>query len=294
MKDKIIRATCNGGKISIIAAQTQEIVEQSRQIHRLSPVCTAVLGKTLTIATMMGIMLKNEKGSLTMNIKGNGPIGSIVTVSDNKGKVKGYVDNPSIDLPLKKNGKLDISSAVGTHGRLTVIKDIGNHQPYVGQVNLQCGEIAEDFAYYFAISEQQPAAVLLGVLINNDDSVLAAGGILVQALPGNTEEELDDLEKNIKSISPISSLLYSKKNIEQIVQEIFVTMNVKIHEEYNPEFLCDCSESKIEKVIISLGETEILDIMNSQGKAEITCHFCNKTYQFDKQHLSLLLEKSKC
>ena len=293
MKDKIIRSTCNGGKISIVAAQTQEIVEQSRQIHRLSPVCTAALGKTLTIATMMGIMLKNEKGSITVNINGNGPIGSIITVSDNNGKVKGYVDNPSIDLPLKKNGTLDVSSAVGTHGRLTVTKDIGCYQPYTGQVNLQSGEIAEDFAYYFAISEQQPSAILLGVLINDDDSVLAAGGILIQALPGNTEEELDDIKNSIKNINSSSSLLYSEKKIEQIVQEIFVTMNVKTHEEYSPEFLCDCSKSKIEKVIISLGETGILDIMNSQGKAEITCHFCSKIYQFDKQHLSLLLEKLK-
>ncbi len=287
--DKILKFLAYNGKVSIICADTTYLVEQARLIHDLSPVATAVLGRVLTVSSMMATNMKGNKDKLTIQIKGNGPIGSIVAVANSSSDVKGYVENPIIDLPLKENGKLDVGGAVGTNGFLNVIKDIGLKEPYIGMVPLTTGEIAQDFTHYFYISEQTNTAVALGVLVTKD-GVKASGGYIVSAMPDATEDELFILENRIKEAKPISKMIQENMTLLQIAQDITGDINVKIiKEDIIPKYKCDCSKEKFEKAIISMGKEEIESIFKTQENLETVCHFCNKKYKFRKEELEEIL-----
>lgn len=291
-QDRIIKILAYDGRVSIICAKTTALVESARKTHDLSPVATAALGRTLTVAALMAANMKNEKDKLTIQIKGDGPLGGIVIVANNFPKLKGYVVNPVVDLPLK-NGKLDVGSAVGKEGYLNIIKDIGLKDPYIGMVPLVSGEIAEDFASYFATSEQTNTAVNLGVLVNHD-GVKASGGYIVTPMPDATEDDLFILENRIKEAKPLSQMLDENMSLVDIAKDLTGDENVKVLEEnIIPVYECDCSREKIEKGLISLGKEELQDIINTQEKIETVCHFCNEKYVFVKEELENILKELK-
>lgn len=289
MKDYVIRAIDEKGSIRIFIANTTNLVEEVRSIHKTMPTGTAALGRTLTAASIMGRMMKGDNDSISIQIRGDGPIGNVVASSNSKGEVRGYVGNPMVDLPLKNNGKLDVGRAIGRNGRVIVIKDFGLKEPYIGQSNIVSGEIAEDLTYYFAHSEQQPSAVNLGVLVDKDLSVKASGGYIVQLLPDASDEDIDILEESIKKSEPISTLIDKGFTPEDILKEVFGKFNMSILKKEEVEFKCNCSRDRIEKALKSLGEKEIKDIIEEDGKAEIVCHFCNKKYNFSKKDLESLI-----
>lgn len=287
--DKIIKLLAYNGRVSITCASTTYLVEKARKIHDLSPVATAALGRTLTITSIMASNMKNETDKLTIQIKGNGQLGTMVVLANNSPKVKGYVQNPVIDLPLK-NGKLDVGGAIGKQGYLNVIKDIGMKEPYIGVVPLVSGEVAEDFANYFATSEQTNTAVALGVLVNSN-GVKASGGYIVTPMPDATQEDLFILENRILEAKPISKMLDENMSLLEIAKDITGDENVKIIEDtIIPEYECDCNKEKIEKGLISLGKKELQDIIDNEVKIETVCHFCNKKYVFTKEELAKLVE----
>lgn len=290
MKDYLVRGTDKKGMIRFFAANTTSLVEKARRIHNTSPTATAALGRALTAAAILGTTLKNEDDILTFKIKGDGPIGNIVTVANISGKVKGYVDNPYADLPTRKDGKLDVGGLVGKNGQLAVIKDLGLKEPYVGFTNLVSGEIAEDLANYFYTSEQQPTAISLGVLVDTDISVRASGGYMLQLLPGVEDEVIDRIENILKNAKPISRLIDEGLTLEDILKELFGEFEVKIFDKVDLKFKCDCSKNKIEKALISLGNDELKNIIEEDGKAEVVCHFCNTKYNFTKEELLALLK----
>jgi len=293
MKDYIIRAIDKDKSIRIFIASTTNMVENARQIHDSTPVATAALGRTLTATGIMGSMLKSEKHKVSLQIKGDGPIKTVLAVGNSKGEVKGYLGNPYVDLPSREDGKLDVGSAVGKDGRLIIIRDLGLKEPYVGQSNIISGEIADDLTHYFASSEQQPSAVALGVLVDKDLSVRASGGYIVQVLPNISEENLTKLEDILSNVTPISRLIDKGLTPEDILEEVFGNFGMEIKEKSEVELKCDCSRERLEGAIISLGEKEIKDIIEEDGKAEITCHFCNTAYDFNKEELDRLLEEAK-
>ncbi|HHV25616.1 Hsp33 family molecular chaperone HslO [Anaerosalibacter bizertensis] len=289
MKDYVIRAIDEKGTIRVFVASTTNLVEEARKIHNTMPTGTAALGRTLTAASIMGTMMKNEKESISIQFRGDGPIKNIAVVSNSKGEVKGYVGDPTVDLPLKSNGKLDVGGAVGRNGRVIVIKDFGLKDPYIGQSSIVSGEIAEDLTYYFANSEQQPSAVNLGVLVDRDLSVKAAGGYIVQLLPGTLDEDIDKLEECIKNSEPISTLIDKGLTPEEILENVFGKFNMNILDRKEVSFKCNCSRDKIETTLRSLGEKEIKSMIEEDGKAEVICHFCNEKYNFSKEDLKSLL-----
>ncbi|MGI6706445.1 MAG: Hsp33 family molecular chaperone HslO [Clostridia bacterium] len=289
MKDRIIRAITEDGYLNIFVCSSTNMVEAARKTHDMSPVASAALGRTLTMAAMMGLSLKDDKNKLTITIRGDGPIGAIVVTGDNKGNVKGYVDNPKVESKLRQNRKLDVASVVGKNGRLMVIKDLGLKEPYIGQVELVTGEIAEDFAYYFALSEQQPSAVALGVLVDTDSSIRAAGGVLIQPMPGIPGEVIQKLEKDILKLDSISSLIDQGMSPEDIVQYLFGDYPHKILGSAQPRFICDCSVQRFESVLISLGEKELKEMIEEPEGVELNCHFCGKAYRFSQEDLIRLL-----
>ena len=289
MEDYIIRAMDKKGTMRIFIALTTKLVEDARKIHNTSPVVTAALGRTLTACSIMGMMMKGEEESVSIQLKGDGPVGTVLAIGNPKGEVKGYVGNPEIYLPLKENGKLDVGGAVGKNGKIIVIKDIGLKDPYIGQSNIVSGEIAEDLANYFAYSEQQPSAVNLGVLVDRDLSVKAAGGYILQLLPDVSDEDIDILEEKISNAEPISTLIDKGLTPEAILQNIFGKFDVEILEKHDVVFKCNCSRERIEKALISLGKEEIESIIKDEGKAEVVCHFCNKKYYFTKEDLKSLI-----
>ncbi len=287
--DKIIKFLAYNGRVSMICASTTNLVEKARKLHDLSPVATAAFGRTLTIASIMAVNMKNKEDKLTIQIKGNGLLGGMVVVANNNPKLKGYVENAQVDLPLK-NGKLNVGGALGKEGYLNIIKDIGLKEPYIGMVPLVTGEIAEDFANYFASSEQTNTAVALGVLVNKD-GVKSSGGYVITPMPDATEDDLFILENRIKEAKPISQMLDENMTLLEIAKDITGDEKVRIIEEdIVPMYECDCSKEKIEKGLISLGKEEINDIIKTQGSIETVCHFCNKTYQFSKEELQNLLK----
>jgi len=292
MGDYIIRATAAQGYIRAFAGRTTGMVQEAQRLHGLSPVASAALGRSLTAAALLAIDMKDEKDVLSLIIKGNGPLGNIVVVATSQGRIKGYVDNPSVDLPLNPYGKLDVGKAVGGDGKLTVIKDLGLKEPYVGQVDLVSGEIGEDVANYLLISEQQPSAVAVGVLVNPDHSVKAAGGYIIQALPGASDEVIAGIEERILKAPSISSQIEQGKTPEQILHEILGQADMKVMGRIEPKFSCDCSRERLESVLISLGKEELEDIIRKEGKAELICHYCNKKYHFDKKELEILLKQA--
>lgn len=289
--DKIQRFLAYNGKINIICISATNLVEEARKVHDLSPTATAALGRTLIMASIMGANLKGKDDNLTLQIKGNGPIGNITVTADSRARVRGYVANPTIDVPLRQDGKLNVGMAVGNEGFLYVIKDIGLKDPYIGMSKLVTGEIAEDFTNYFYTSEQTSCAVALGVLVDKN-GVKSAGGYMVMAMPDATEDELFILEQRIKEAKPISQMLDENMSLEDIAKDITGDVNIKILEdEINPKYECNCSKEKMEKALISVGKEELKNIIAEDGKAELVCHFCNKKYIFTEEELRHLLLK---
>jgi len=290
--DKLVRGITSNGRIRVFGALTTGVVQKAREIHNTTPVATAAFGRTLTAALMMGTMLKGEKENVSLQFKGDGPIATVLAVGTPQGTVKGYVGNNFVVLPLKGNGKLDVGGALGD-GYLTVIKDLRLKEPYIGKVELQTGEIAEDLTYYFATSEQTPSVVALGVLVDRDFSVKAAGGYIIQLMPEATEEDIVKLEKNLAGLKSVTALIEEGMSIEEILNTVMDGFEIKITDEITPEYKCDCSKERIERAIISLGRQEIEDILKKEKKAEVTCYFCNKEYKFEESELQEILSKNE-
>ncbi|MDO4279828.1 MAG: Hsp33 family molecular chaperone HslO [Lachnoclostridium edouardi] len=289
MSDYIIRATAAGGQIRAFAATTKDLVEYARSVHNTSPVATAALGRLLTAGAMMGVMMKGEKDILTLKIQGDGPIEGLTVTADSGGNVKGYVFNPSVMLPPNAQGKLDVGGALGV-GVLSVIKDIGLKEPYVGQTILVTGEIAEDLTYYYATSEQTPSSVALGVLMNRDNTVKQAGGFMIQLLPGASEEAISALEKKLGEIQSVTSMLDKGKTPEMILEYILGDFGLEINEKLPANFYCNCTRERVEKALISIGEKEIKDMIQDGKPIEVNCHFCNKNYTFSIEDLKGFLK----
>ncbi|MCI8481741.1 MAG: Hsp33 family molecular chaperone HslO [Clostridia bacterium] len=291
-QDRIIKMLAYEGRVSILCANTTSLVEKARKTHDLSPVATAAFGRALTITALMAVNMKQETDKITVQINGNGALGAIVITANNFPKLKGYVCNKIVDLPLK-NGKLDVGGAVGKEGYLNVIKDIGLKAPYIGRAPLVSGEIAEDFASYFASSEQTNTAVNLGVLVDCN-GVKSSGGYIVTPMPDATEEDLFILENRIKEAKPLSNMLSERKSLLEIAKDLTGDEHVQIIEEnIMPLYECDCSKEKIEKGLMVLGKKELQDMINTQIKIETVCHFCNQKYVFTKEELERVLENIK-
>lgn len=291
--DRIEKFLVNEGKISVVVASTAELVEKARKIHDLSPTATAALGRTLTMGVLMGSTLKSEEDTITIQIKGNGPLGGITVVANQKLEVKGYVHQPKIDLPVRTDGKLDVGKAVGTEGFLYVIKDLGLKEPYVALSKLVSGEIAEDFANYFLTSEQKNTAVALGVLVDKN-GVKSSGGYMITAMPDATIEDITSIEDAIQKAKPISQMLEKGESLQEIVKEITNVdeKNIQRLEEVKPTYCCSCSKEKMERALMAIGKTELENILQIDKKAEMTCQFCNRTYTFSKEELENLLKNN--
>lgn len=290
MSDQIIKFLAHNGKISVICADTTNLVEKARKTHDLSPVVTAAFGRMLTITAIMGAEMKNIKDKLTIQIKGNGPIEMMVATTNNFPKVKGYVANPQVDIPLNEFGKLDVGGAVGYEGYINVIKDIGLKDPYIGISPLTSGEIADDFANYFVNSEQRNSVVALGVLVDKN-GVKSAGGYLINPMPDATEEEISQVEQAIFQAGAMSKMLDKRLTLKEIAQKITGDENVEIIEEnITPTYQCDCSKEHMADSLATIGKEELQDIIETDEKAEIVCHFCNKKYQFSKQDLQEIIK----
>lgn len=287
MKDYLIKATAFNGMIRAYATSTTEMVEEARRRQDTWATASAALGRTLTITAMMGAMLKGED-SITVEVEGDGPIGAIITDGNAKGEVRGYVINPHVDFDLNEKGKLDVRRAVGTQGRVSVIKDLGLRDYFTGEVPIISGEISEDFTYYFASSEQVPSAVGAGVLVNPDHTILAAGGFIVQVMPGADEELVNKLEKRVNSIPAISTLIREGNTPEQILERLLGEGEVKFHEKMPVEFRCKCSKERIANAIVGLGNEEIQSMIDEDQGAEASCHFCNEKYHFTVEELEEL------
>ena len=277
--DEIVRGIACGGNVKIAAVSTREMTERARQIHRTLPVATAALGRTMAAASMLGNALKGEQDSLTVRINGGGPIGSIIVVSDSAGNVRGYVQNPHVDLPLRSDGKLDVGGAVGTNGMLTVIRDLGLKEPYVGSTQLISGEIAEDFAAYFVESDQQPSACALGVLVDQDQSVLAAGGYILQLMPGAPADIPEILEKQIAACGAVTAMLRTG-DAAQMLLKVLDGLEPRILERSPVEYRCYCSREKVTAAIAGIGAEELADMERENKDVEVTCQFCDRVYSF--------------
>lgn len=291
MEDKIIKFLAYEGKIAVTCANTTHLIEKARKIHDLSPLATAAFGRTLTIASIMGADMKSSKDKLTIQIKGNGPIGTMLVTANNFPKVKGYVLNPQVDLPLNEFGKLDVGGAVGQEGYINVIKDIGLKEPYVGICPLSSGEIAEDFAQYFVTSEQKQAAVALGVLVDQN-GVRSSGGYVIHPMPDATEEEIGKIEQAIFKAGAISKMLDKNMTLEQIA--VAITGDEKIillEENIIPIYECDCSKEHMEDALMAIGKKDLQEIIKEDEKADLECHFCNKTYHFTKGELETIVQR---
>lgn len=288
MSDTLLRAIARDAGIQISAAVTTGLVERAREIHNTTPLATAALGRTLTATAIMGSQLKTDDGSVTVQVKGNGPLGTIVCVGDADGWVRGYLQNASCELPLRADGKLDVGSGVG-RGYLMVIKDIGLKDPITGTVALVNGEIAEDLTRYFAESEQIPSACALGVLVDTDQSVKCAGGWLVQLMPGVKDADIGRLEDNLAKIEPMTAMLDKGMTLEQIVQTVLDGFAVDFLQTDTIGYRCVCSREKVERALLSMGKDELCKMAEEQEKSEVTCQFCDKVYAFSREELRQLL-----
>ena len=291
MKDYIVRATAANGQVRAFAAITRETVEEARQHHGTSPVATAALGRLLTAGTMMGSMMKNETDMLTLQVRGDGPIGGITVTADSKGDVKGYVENPDVMLP-PKNGKLDVGGAVGI-GLLQVIKDMGLKEPYSGQTILVSSEIAEDLTYYFANSEQVPSSVGLGVLMEKDNTVKTAGGFIIQMMPFAEDATISQIEENLKHVTSVTELLDKGYTPEQLLEELLGNVGLEITDPMPTRFYCNCSKERVEQAVASVGKKDIQEMINDGKPIEVKCHFCNTAYHYSVEELKNILKRSK-
>lgn len=286
--DKLKKFMAHVDMVKISCVETTEVVEEARKIHQTNPTPTAALGRTLTMAVLMGTMMKNEADKLTIQILGDGPAGQIIAVSNKNGEVKGCIANPMAEAPLKPNGKLNVSAIIGK-GQLNVIKDIGLKEPYVGNVPLQTGEIAEDFAYYYAMSEQTASAVALGVLVEKDGSVKKAGGYVLQIMPDTPDEIISLIEQRLKESKSITQMLEEGMTLEEIAKYISDDLATYEVEELHPKYKCDCSRERMEKALISIGRKDIMELAEDE-ETELTCQFCNKKYKFSKEEILNLIK----
>ena len=293
MSDQLVRAISKDGFVKAVAVSTRDLTERARQIHKTLPVATAALGRTLAAASMMGNALKGDGASVTLQIKGGGPLGKLLAVSDNEGNVRGTVDDPAVDIPLRPDGKLDVGSAVGCDGTLTVIRDLNMKEPYVGSVGLLGGEIAEDLAAYFVESEQIPTACGLGVLVDRDQSVLAAGGYLIQLLPGAGEDVISKVEGGVMAAGSVTGLLRENDDPEAILRKVLSDFDLDILEKSPVEYRCYCSRERMERALISLGPQQLESLIEEQGSAELHCQFCDNVQTFTRQQLEALLSNMK-
>lgn len=290
MADRIVRAISTDGMVQAAAICSRDLTERARQIHKTLPVATAALGRTLAAASMMGNALKSDGASLTLQFKGGGPLGTVLAVSDNEGNVRGYVTNPHVDIPLRKDGKLDVGTAVGHEGTLTVIKDLHMKEPYVGTIDLLGGEIAEDVAGYFVESEQIPTACALGVLVDRDQSVKAAGGYLIQLMPGAAEDTIAKVEGGIMAAGAVSAILEKNDDPEAMLRTVMSGFDLKILETCPVEYRCYCSRERVERALISLGREELEQMLSEQGGCQLTCQFCDAVYEFTAEDIRRLLK----
>ena len=290
MSDHILRAITSDGLVQAAAISSRDLTERARQIHKTLPVATAALGRTLAGASMMGNALKGHGASLTLQIKGSGPLGTILAVSDSDGNVRGYVTNPQTELPLRPDGKLDVGGAVGQEGSLTVIKDLHMKEPYVGTVNLLGGEIAEDIASYFVESEQIPTACALGVLVGKDQSVTAAGGYIIQLLPGAPDDIIDKIESGIQNAGAVSRLLAAGMDGQVVLETVLHGFDLEILETQPVEYRCYCSRDRVTRTLISLGRTELQSIVDDGKDIHIDCQFCDKIYDYTPDQVRQILK----
>jgi len=290
MSDCLVRAITSDGCVKATAISSRALTERARQIHRTLPAATAALGRTLAAASMLGNALKEDGAGVTLQIKGGGPLGTVLAVSDNQGNVRGTVDNPAVDLPLRPDGKLNVGAAVGTDGTLTVIRDLNMRDPYVGSVALLSGEIADDLASYFVESEQIPSAVGLGVLVNRDQSVKAAGGYLIQLLPGAGEDVIGKVEGGVLAAGPVTALLERNDDPEAMLRAVLSDFDVEILERSPVEYRCTCSRERMERALISMGPAELGSLLEEQGEAELNCRFCGRKQYFSRNELEKMLE----
>ncbi len=293
MQDQIVRAMSSDGFVKACAVYSRALTERARNIHHLTPVATAALGRALAGASMMGNALKGQGESLTLQIKGDGPLGTVLAVSDASGNVRGYVADPAVDLPLRADGKLDVGGAVGHTGTLTVIKDLGLKEPYVGTIDLLGGEIAEDLAAYFAESEQIPSACALGVLVDRDRSVLAAGGYLIQLLPGAGEDVIAKVEGGIYAAPSVTNILKEDPDPADMLRTVLSDFELEILETAPIEYRCYCSRERTERALLSLGSAELEDMLREQNGAELTCQFCDRVHAFSGDELRAMIASLK-
>ena len=291
MTDYIVRATAANNQIRAFAATTREMVETAREHHGTSPVATAALGRLLTAGAMMGSMMKNDTDMLTLQVRGDGPLGGITVTADSQGNAKGYVLNPEAMMP-PKNGKLDVGGAVGI-GLLNVIKDMGLKEPYVGQTILVTSEIAEDLTYYFANSEQVPSSVGLGVLMEKDNKVKCAGGFIIQLMPFAEDKTIDQLEENLKKVTSVTELLDKGYTPEQLLEELLGNLGLEITDTMPTRFYCNCSKERVEQAVVSLGRKEIQEMIDEGKDIEVKCHFCNTAYTYTIEELKDIIKRSK-
>ena len=289
MRDEIVRAITADGLVKAAAITGRDLVERARNIHTLLPVATAALGRTLMAASLMGDAMKIDGSSLTLQIKGGGPLGTILAVSDEAGNVRGYVQNPHVELMEKAPGKLDVGRAVGETGSLTVIKDLGMKEPYVGTIDLLSGEIADDIAAYFVESEQIPTACALGVLMGTDQSVTSAGGYLIQLLPGAGEDIITKIETGVQRVGSVSHALEGGLDGAGLLRAVLSDFDLEILETHPVEYRCYCSRDRVTRALISMGREELSSLIQEQGQAELTCQFCDQIYRYSKEDLEEIL-----
>lgn len=289
-QDRLIRGTAMDGRVRAFAVRTTQLVEELRRRHDTYPTATAALGRTLTVGAIMGSMLKGKE-RLTIQVKGDGPIGQIVVDANAAGEVRGYVTEPHVHLPSNSMGKQDVAGVVGTEGFIHIIKDLGLKEPYRGSIPIISGELGEDFTYYFAKSEQTPSAVGLGVLVDTDNSVIAAGGFIIQLLPGLNDDEITAIENAVGSLPPVTALLDQGLELDEMLR--WMLPDVRILDETDIHFQCECSRERVERTLVSLGESELTQFIEEEGQAEVVCHFCNEAYQFNKDDLQNLLNQAK-
>lgn len=287
--DILVRGTALNGQVRVFAVRTTQLINELQRRHQTLPTTTAALGRTVTAAAMMGAMLKGEE-KLTIQIKGDGPIGQVVADANAKGEVRGYVTNPDVHLPSNAEGKLDVAGAVGREGFIYVTKDLGLKEPYRSSSPIISGELGEDFTYYFAVSEQTPSAVGLGVLVDTDHSVIHAGGFIIQLLPGLSDEQITKIEHSLSMLPPVTSLLDQGLEPEEVLS--WIVDDVQIMEHLPIVFSCHCSRERVERALISLGQDEIQHLIADKGQAEAQCHFCNEWYHFNREQLEALAEQA--
>lgn len=293
MSDQLVRGNSMDGAIRVFAAVSTDLVNEAQRIHHTYPVATAALGRTLTAAAIMGAGLKNEDDSITIQFKGDGPIERVIAVTDAKSFVRGYVGNPYVDLPLSEKGKLDVGRAVGK-GQLSVVRDLGLKEPYIGQVPIVTGEIAEDLTYYYAASEQIPTAMSLGVLVGTDNRAIAAGGFMLQLMPEADEALAAALEEKMKTIPPVTKMITDGMTAENILFAVTDGFDMLMDNHIiTPEYRCKCSKERMERALISIGKEELESIIKEQGEAELSCQFCDNKYRFTKAELEKLLKEAK-